>query len=70
MLRNSHVRFGGGRLETQVMLRAGRLSYMVAFCESKEDAEEVVQILKDWLKERGLEARMKWNHGGSGRKLA
>jgi RNA-directed DNA polymerase len=28
---------------------------MVAFCESKEDAEEVVQILKDWLKERGLE---------------
>jgi RNA-directed DNA polymerase len=28
---------------------------IVAFCESKEDAEEVVQILKDWLKERGLE---------------
>ena len=28
---------------------------MVAFCESKEDAEEVVQILKGWLKERGLE---------------
>ena len=27
----------------------------VSFCESKEDAEEVVQILKDWLKERGLE---------------
>ncbi len=25
---------------------------MVAFCESKEDAEEMVQILKDWLKER------------------
>ena len=28
---------------------------MLAFCESKEDAEEVMQILKDWLKERGLE---------------
>jgi RNA-directed DNA polymerase len=28
---------------------------MVAFCESKEDAEEVTQILKNWLKERGLE---------------
>ncbi len=55
MLRNSQVRFGGGRLETQVMLCAGRLSYMVAFCESKEDAEEMMQILKNWLKERGLE---------------
>jgi hypothetical protein len=28
---------------------------LVAFCESKEDAKEMVQILKDWLKERGLE---------------
>jgi RNA-directed DNA polymerase len=28
---------------------------LVAFCESKEDAEEVIQILKGWLKERGLE---------------
>jgi RNA-directed DNA polymerase len=28
---------------------------MVAFCESKEDAEEVMQILKNWLRERGLE---------------
>jgi RNA-directed DNA polymerase len=28
---------------------------MVAFCESKEDAEEVMQILQNWLKERGLE---------------
>ena len=28
---------------------------MVAFCESKKDAEEIVQVLKDWLKERGLE---------------
>jgi RNA-directed DNA polymerase len=28
---------------------------IVAFCESKEDAEEVVKILKSWLKERGLE---------------
>lgn len=28
---------------------------MLAFCESKEDAEEVIQILQNWLKERGLE---------------
>lgn len=26
-----------------------------AFCESKEDAEEVTEILKAWLKQRGLE---------------
>jgi hypothetical protein len=29
---NPHVRFGGGRLETQVMLGAGRLSYFVVLC--------------------------------------
>jgi RNA-directed DNA polymerase len=28
---------------------------MVVFCESKEDAEELVQILEGWLKEKGLE---------------
>jgi len=28
---------------------------LVAFCESKEDAEEVIHILQEWLKERGLE---------------
>lgn len=27
---------------------------LVVFCESKEDAEEVVDILQDWLAERGL----------------
>jgi len=27
----------------------------VIFCESKEDAESVMPILKDWLKQRGLE---------------
>jgi len=26
-----------------------------AFCESKEDAEEVIEILSSWLKQRGLE---------------
>ncbi len=26
-----------------------------AFCESKEDAEEVIEILRTWLKQRGLE---------------
>ncbi len=28
---------------------------LAVFCESKEDAETTIQILKDWLKERGLE---------------
>jgi len=28
---------------------------LVAFCESKEDAAEVIHILQEWLKERGLE---------------
>jgi RNA-directed DNA polymerase len=28
---------------------------LAVFCESKEDAESTIQILKDWLKERGLE---------------
>jgi RNA-directed DNA polymerase len=28
---------------------------LVAFCESREDAEEVTQILKEWLDDRGLE---------------
>ncbi|HEY8935686.1 MAG TPA: group II intron reverse transcriptase/maturase [Cyclobacteriaceae bacterium] len=30
----------------------------VIFCESKEDAENVMPILKDWLKQRGLELSM------------
>jgi RNA-directed DNA polymerase len=28
---------------------------LAVFCESKEDAESTIQILKDWLNERGLE---------------
>ena len=28
---------------------------LAVFCESKEDAESTIQILKDWLRERGLE---------------
>jgi RNA-directed DNA polymerase len=28
---------------------------LVVFCESREDAEEVIQILNNWLKDRGLE---------------
>ena len=35
MQRNQHVRFGGGRLETQVELCAGRLPYFTLFAEDK-----------------------------------
>jgi len=42
MQRNQHVRFGGGRLETQVMLCAGRLPYfLLSFAGPKEEAEEI-----------------------------
>src|SRR4030067_26561 len=35
MQRNQHVRFGGGRLETQVELCAGRLPYFLLFGDNK-----------------------------------
>jgi hypothetical protein len=37
MTGNRHVRFGGGRLETQVKLCAGRLPYFVAVLAEIED---------------------------------
>ena len=35
MTGNCHVRFGGGRLETQVKLCAGRLPYFILFADNK-----------------------------------
>jgi hypothetical protein len=33
---------------------AGGLPYFVVFCESREDAETALGVLKDWLAKRGL----------------
>jgi hypothetical protein len=52
---NPHVRFGGGRLETQVMLGAGRLSYFVCACEPQADAERFYNVLGRRLKTFGLD---------------
>jgi len=50
MQRNQHVRFGGGRLETQVMLCAGRLPYFLLFADDKADLHrwrlEIIAFLK------------------------
>src|SRR5437867_12629544 len=49
---NPHVRFGGGRLETQVTLCAGRLSYwLLGFVGPKEEAEAIKARLKAFLHE-------------------
>jgi RNA-directed DNA polymerase len=45
-------RWGGNQSKRALVRYADDLA---AFCESKEDAEEVIQILKKWLEERGLE---------------
>ncbi|MFC1717817.1 hypothetical protein ACFL6S_29425, partial [Candidatus Poribacteria bacterium] len=47
---------GGGRLETQVMLRAGRLSYFVVTGSSKELLEkQCIPLIEEFLRLRGLE---------------
>jgi hypothetical protein len=49
---NPHVRFGGGRLETQVMLGAGRLSYwLLGWSGPREEAEAIKDQLKAFLRE-------------------
>jgi len=50
------VRFGGGRLETQVRLCAGRLPYFVVSAPSREVIESyIIPTIKDFLGSRGLE---------------
>lgn len=50
MTGNRHVRFGGGRLETQVKLCAGRLPYWVAVWNgNRERAEEIKAEIKTYL---------------------
>jgi len=52
MTGNCHVRFGGGRLETQVKLCAGRLPYFViAWNGTKEGAEQLKAELGTFLSE-------------------
>jgi hypothetical protein len=46
---NPHVRFGGGRLETQVKLCAGRLSYCLFCCRSQADAEAALEYARKCL---------------------
>jgi RNA-directed DNA polymerase len=57
MLRNSQVRFGGGRLETQVMLCAGRLSYLVALDADEAVIHQVKEFIARWLQDLGLELK-------------
>src|SRR5207248_5040988 len=49
-----HVRFGGGRLETQVTLCAGRLSYFVIGCQLEADARKIMAVLPKRLARFGL----------------
>src|SRR6059036_3834552 len=47
---NPHVRFGGGRLETQVTLCAGRLSYfLLGFAGPLTEAEEIKERIATFL---------------------
>jgi RNA-directed DNA polymerase len=55
MLRNQHVRFGGGRLETQVKLCAGRLPYFIISARSLEQLVEIRAFVAEFLADRGLE---------------
>jgi RNA-directed DNA polymerase len=56
MLGNQPVRFGGGRLETQVMLCTGRLPYFIITASTREILEqEVIPLVEKFLAERGLE---------------
>jgi len=50
MQRNQHVRFGGGRLETQVMLCAGRLPYFVVTSnDGIAGVQQTKQEIRDFL---------------------
>ena len=54
MTGNRHVRFGGGRLETQVKLCAGRLPYFVVLCPNAASAEQALALVKVILPSLGL----------------
>src|SRR6266536_1070394 len=49
------VRASGGGASTAGKPAASAVSdWYVVFCESKQDAETVVEVLTDWLRQRGL----------------
>jgi len=53
MTGNRHVRFGGGRLETQVKLCAGRLPYfLIGVIGAKSDALELKRKIGEFLHDR------------------
>ena len=54
MTGNRHVRFGGGRLETQVKLCAGRLPYFIALAQSRRQAEQGLTVVERTLEELKL----------------
>jgi RNA-directed DNA polymerase len=51
MTGNCHVRFGGGRLETQVKLCAGRLPYCNIYVRSRRAGERVMNSVRRFLDE-------------------
>ena len=52
---NSHAAFGGGRSEKYHLWQlAGPLPNFVVFCETREDAQRVLEMLPEWLAQRGL----------------
>src|SRR5262245_33969627 len=54
---NPHVRFGGGRLETQVMLGAGRLSYCVVIHQAVDLVQEAEKYIAKWVGRMGLQLK-------------
>src|SRR5712692_3782925 len=57
MPRNGPVRFGKGRLETRVMLCAGRLLHLVVLHPTLEVIERAKQVVAEWLSHMGLELK-------------
>jgi hypothetical protein len=52
MTGNRHVRFGGGRLETQVRLCAGRLPYCNIYVKSERAAQRVMESTSRFIERR------------------
>jgi hypothetical protein len=62
MRRKFHVRFGGGRLETQVMLCAGLLPYCNIYVRSQRAADRVLTSTQTFIERR---MRLKVNQAKS-----
>jgi len=62
MTGNCQVRFGGGRLETQVKLCAGRLPYFVILCDDLDVLLEAKTRAEEWLSQMGLRLKAEKTH--------